>query len=104
NWLADDRPRRVLGPARDGGFWLFGANDPIPRTVWESVGYSREDTASRFVDALGGQPWKMLETLTDLDQIDDLPHVLRELAGIREVSACQRELARWLKEWIEQAA
>jgi len=101
-WLAADSPRRVLGPARDGGFWLFGANDSIPQTVWESVGYSREDTASRFIEAVGGEAWAMLETLTDLDQADDLPLVLRELTGIHTASDCHHELTSWLTEWIRQ--
>lgn len=43
----------VLGPAHDGGFWLFGGRDPLPMEMWTSVTYSRSDTAACF-----SAPWK----------------------------------------------
>ena len=47
-WCEAAEPRQVLGPARDGGFWLYGGNRTAPLAVWESVAYSVADTAARF--------------------------------------------------------
>jgi glycosyltransferase A (GT-A) superfamily protein (DUF2064 family) len=96
-WCAVATPRQALGPARDGGFWLYGANRTAPLADWEAVAYSRADTASRFraVFAAHGT-WRMLPTLTDVDQGDDLDAMRRELAGLPSPLAAQRELGVWL--------
>ncbi|MFO7762352.1 MAG: DUF2064 domain-containing protein [Wenzhouxiangellaceae bacterium] len=103
-WLIADEPRHVMGPARDGGFWLFGANRSPAVKIWESVRYSRDDTAREFIKAVNAAAWEMLEPLTDLDQAGDLPTVLRELEAVARPTECQLELARWLERRIEQAA
>ncbi|MEO7062547.1 MAG: DUF2064 domain-containing protein [Dokdonella sp.] len=69
--------RLVLGPATDGGFWLFGANLVIADEAWTCVKYSQADTALQFQRAM--QPfgvWRMLGELTDVDHVEDL-HALR---------------------------
>ena len=104
SWLTAQQPRHVLGPAHDGGFWLFGANRTRPAVVWDSVRYSRDDTAREFIKAIDAAAWEMLEALTDLDQAEDLPMVLRELQAIEAPTECQRQLAGWLEQRIAQAA
>ena len=104
HWLDADQPRHVLGPAHDGGFWLFGANRTRATAVWESVRYSRDDTAREFIQAVDASAWEMLESMTDLDQAEDLPAVLRELERIDAPSECQRRLAGWLQKRIAKAA
>lgn len=103
-WLIADEPRHVMGPACDGGFWLFGANRSPAVETWESVRYSRADTAREFIKAVNAAAWEMLEPLTDLDQAEDLPTVLRELEAVVRPTGCQLELARWLERRIERAA
>jgi len=103
-WIDSEQPRHVLGPAHDGGFWLFGANRTRDTDVWESVRYSCDTTAREFIRAIDAAGWEILEPLTDLDQADDLPAVLRELQAIDRPTACQRSLARWLQQRIDQAA
>lgn len=103
-WLDASDPRYVLGPARDGGFWLFGANRALPAATWESVRYSRDDTAQHFIAAVDAPCWEMLEPMTDLDLADDLPAVLNELESVANPSAEQRSLIRWIELQIEQAA
>ncbi len=96
-WLMDDQPRAVLGPALDGGFWLFGANRPVDEARWTGVTYSRCDTATAFRSALGNEfAWKDLEPLTDLDSCDDLTAVHAELGQIPDPLPCQIELRDWL--------
>jgi rSAM/selenodomain-associated transferase 1 len=96
-WLNKPGPRAVLGPARDGGFWLFGANRPAPEAHWTAVTYSRDDTARNFRAALGEEfVWSELEPLTDLDTADDLVPVHAELDRIAEPLACQIMIRDWL--------
>lgn len=96
--LDTDRPRQVLGPARDGGFWLFGANHRFARDAWTAVEYSRADTAERLIGTLAPDAaWEKLEPLTDLDQAADLPAVLAELKALRDPHPSQTELTEWLE-------
>lgn len=96
-WLESDAPRLALGPARDGGFWLFGSNKTIEQTRWDSVEYGREDTAARFREALEGSgEWLRLGRLSDLDRAEDVPIVAAELAALANPLPRQRALAGWL--------
>lgn len=103
-WLKSTDDRFVLGPARDGGFWLYGANRTVPTRTWEAVGYSRGDTARRLMAAIDAPCWELLARMTDLDRADDLPIVLDELKSIGEPSEAQRKLARWIELHIDRAA
>lgn len=97
DWLDHAGPRAVLGLARDGGFWLFGANRRVAEARWTSVSYSRPGTARAFRNALGeGFAWSELETLTDLDTRDDLAAVQAELGRINHPLPCQIEVHDWL--------
>ncbi|KIQ96397.1 DUF2064 domain-containing protein [Lysobacter sp. A03] len=99
-WLAppgEAEPRLSLGPASDGGFWLFGSNKLIPLPTWTRVGYSQVDTASRFRDSLDGYGrWQTLATLTDVDRADDLKPVQRALAALAGPTPAQRTLVQWM--------
>lgn len=99
-WLAapePTEPRLSLGPASDGGFWLFGSNKAIPLPAWTRVGYSQMDTASRFRDSLDGYGrWQTLLPLTDVDRAEDLKPVQRALALLAGPTAEQRTLAQWM--------
>ncbi|MDT8448976.1 MAG: DUF2064 domain-containing protein [Wenzhouxiangellaceae bacterium] len=105
DWLTGEASRSVLGPAHDGGFWLFGANHAIDAGTWDSVRYSRSDTAREFLRSVDTEcAWEMLEPLTDLDEPDDLGRVLAELRAINEPLPCQRRLIDWLAQCLERAA
>lgn len=104
SWLDAPDARHVLGPARDGGFWLFGANRSLAKATWESVTYSRCDTAARFMDAVDAPCWEFLESLTDLDQAADLPSVRDELESVTDPSPEQLALIRWIELQIGKAA
>jgi len=92
----DDTPF-VLGPALDGGFWLFGGRLPVPDAVWQSVRYSAPDTGARFLDSirpLGSV--SLTAAQLDADRADDLPVVLAALRALPDATAAQRALAEWL--------
>lgn len=70
----------VLGPARDGGYWLIGLRrgrrgiDPFTQVRWSSE-YALADTLRN----LGGRPVKLLRMLADVDDGEDWRRFQRRL-------------------------
>jgi rSAM/selenodomain-associated transferase 1 len=63
----------VIGPARDGGFYLIGLNAPMPELFLNR----RWSTPEVLQDSLRilrekGAEWALLPALSDIDTIDDL--------------------------------
>ena len=89
----------VLGPAADGGFWLFGSRAPVPAHLWHSIRYSQPHTAVELdaaLTALGGIAY--LPVLADVDTAADLITLRAALAALAEPLPQQRSLAIWLDE------
>lgn len=57
----------VVGPATDGGFYLFAAACPIPARVWTSVTYSRDDTLAQLLRHFPDEAVRRLPILSDVD-------------------------------------
>jgi glycosyltransferase A (GT-A) superfamily protein (DUF2064 family) len=87
----------VLGPAEDGGFWLFGGSRPLPREVWTRVPYSEAGTLAALEAGLARYGTvERVETLFDVDTPADF-HRLRAL--LRDADALlpeQAALAAWM--------
>jgi glycosyltransferase A (GT-A) superfamily protein (DUF2064 family) len=85
----------VLGPAKDGGFWLVGGRQPLPRAAWRDTPYSQSNTLALFTRALSqaGEHTR-LDTLVDADYSTDLPELLRELAALESPTPEQMTLCR----------
>jgi glycosyltransferase A (GT-A) superfamily protein (DUF2064 family) len=97
DWCAVAAARQVIGPARDGGFWLYAANRPSALARWEAVVYSAAETARHFRTTFADAgAWLELPTLTDVDQGDDLPAMRNELAALAAPLPSQVALATWL--------
>ncbi|MFU8820214.1 MAG: TIGR04282 family arsenosugar biosynthesis glycosyltransferase [Gammaproteobacteria bacterium] len=97
-WLTSGAPRLVMGQARDGGFWLLGANrDPAP-SDWLRAPCGRADTALGFRDAMAhlGE-WRLLPELTDVDEAQDLDAMLAELGSLEHPLPAQLRLAAWTR-------
>ncbi|MDZ7790496.1 MAG: DUF2064 domain-containing protein [Xanthomonadales bacterium] len=91
--LERDPPSRVIGPARDGGFWTFGANHVPGLPRWTRVPYSHPDTLTAFRKSIGDDTeWLDLPMLTDLDTAADMPRVAAELAALPHPLPRQKEL------------
>jgi len=91
-------PEYAMGPAADGGFWLFGGRAPVSSDVWHSVAYSRADTGARLAEALrrfGSISW--VPTLTDADEVSDLPALVSALGCLRDPLPEQASLSDWLR-------
>jgi rSAM/selenodomain-associated transferase 1 len=88
----------VIGPAADGGFYLFAGKRPLRPEVWTSVPYSQSQTTAELKKVL--QPMgrvAMLGKLTDADTDADLGPVSRELAELSYPTPGQIALLKWLK-------
>jgi uncharacterized protein len=98
-WLAAvETPRQAMGPASDGGFWLYGANRITAVERWDGVPYSQPDTAQRFRAAFEDRgDWLVLPALTDVDHAEDLAQMRRELAALTAPLPAQRSLGAWLQ-------
>lgn len=86
----------AIGPSEDGGFWLFGGRAAVPEAVWTAVAYSRDDTAERFLAALGA-PVARLPRLFDADTAAELAAVRDALAALAAPVPEQAALLRWLR-------
>ena len=98
HWLTSAQPRQVLGPASDGGFWLYGSNQATDQTHWERVSYSQTSTRRAFQEAFDGVgSWLTLATHTDVDEHTDLAQAYRELRALAHPGAKQRALCDWME-------
>ena len=100
-WL-DARDRHVLGPATDGGFWLYGSSAADPTRGWSGLPYSRPETAQRFRQAVDApaSAWQDLPQRTDLDEITDVPPVLIQLEALGQPTSAQRAMPQRLRQWL----
>jgi len=88
----------VLGPAGDGGFYLFGGRLQIEKRIWLEVPYSVESTSKRLetlLSKLGSIGH--LEALDDVDtmtNLKSLDHDLKHLGS--EATESQKTLLNWI--------
>lgn len=69
-------PKRVIVPALDGGFVLFGANTDLAGEEWSSVPYGSPGTTRHFLATVGaGLPLVEHPALPDVDEQADLSRI-----------------------------
>ena len=76
---AQETGKIVIGPAADGGFYLFAADYPIAKELWQSIEYSRADTLKNLLHLLPAKDIRSLPILSDMDEDDSLMQVIKEL-------------------------
>ncbi len=93
DFLNHEKPRLVLGPASDGGFWCVGSNFKFPIELWQSVAYSLPDTYRNFVSAFSPLAEVLnLRTLSDVDEASDLAPCHREIEALATPTIEQKVL------------
>ncbi|MGE3535701.1 MAG: TIGR04282 family arsenosugar biosynthesis glycosyltransferase [Parachlamydiales bacterium] len=88
----------VLGPASDGGFYLFGGRAPISREVWIQTPYSSDQTFQTLKASLTrlGDVGVLAE-LSDVDTVADLKNLLQN-SNKKTLNAIQMSLLRWAED------
>ena len=63
----------VIGPAKDGGFWLVGLKNPqrAPKSLFGNTRWSHPQTLADALPSLTGRV-ALLDQLSDVDTADDL--------------------------------
>lgn len=87
-----DNNNYVIGPANDGGYYLFGGNKPVELETWNKVPWSTEKTRETLENLLPIKP-AHLAFLTDVDTEDDLLPAMREMPEI--MSDEQQRIVDW---------
>jgi glycosyltransferase A (GT-A) superfamily protein (DUF2064 family) len=83
---ADTDPVAVIGPARDGGFYLLGANFASAGLSLASVEYSLPTTLEHLSELLfGSASLSWLPQLSDIDTKDDIEHVKSEITKYKDL-------------------
>lgn len=91
--------RFALGPAADGGFWLFGSNRAVATRIWTAVRYSQPHAGRDLQHAMRGLgTWHLLAQLIDVDHADDLEVARRALDDLADPTPAQLALARWMRD------
>jgi rSAM/selenodomain-associated transferase 1 len=95
--LDDPHTPLVLGPAGDGGFWLFGTRVAIPARAWRAPRYSSADTIADLRQALAPLGnIAVLPMLNDVDTPDDLLQLAQALDALPALLPAQQALRDWL--------
>jgi|TARA_B110000879_G_scaffold62786_1_gene88280 rSAM/selenodomain-associated transferase 1 len=84
----------AIGPALDGGYYLFAGKTAIDQKVWTSVKYSCATTASQLSYALPSAPVQLMR-LTDVDREEDLALLLEQLCP-----AWSNQAQLLLRDWL----
>ena len=85
----------VIGPARDGGYYLFGGRVSTEQKIWTSVPWSTSMTRERLESVLPSKPVH-LQLLTDVDTKDDLNFIAQEMP--QKLNPSQKNLIEWIGE------
>lgn len=78
----------VLGPAKDGGYYLLGLNKFTPQ-IFQDIDWSTEYVLEQTVEKMNNNQlnFQLLKTLKDIDTVDDINDDVRDIIKIAELSS-----------------
>ena len=84
-FLSSSDKRVVLGPSRDGGYYLVGANQPAPE-IFQDMHWSHSRVLAQTRDKLTSLQidYHLLPPWFDIDTADDLGHLESVLDTVLE--------------------
>jgi glycosyltransferase A (GT-A) superfamily protein (DUF2064 family) len=90
----------TIGPAIDGGYYLFASSKYIEKEIWTSIPYSQSDTLVQFEEKLNASGYRTsrINVLMDIDVINDLYTLRDTLNGFKNLSVSQKRLCMYLNE------
>lgn len=92
----------VLGPTRDGGFYLFGGTRSVEKEIWKTPTYSSPTTKRDLKTELSKiETVHELEELFDVDEYDDLLELLN-VAGELQKYECEIELLNFVRTLVNR--
>lgn len=98
DWLKPAEARQCLGPATDGGFWLYGSNRSAVAARWEALPWSQTHTAHAFRAAQAeAGAWLELPMRRDVDTVTDLDACLEALRALPAPTPAQSALRDWMQ-------
>lgn len=74
--LAGADKKAVLGPSRDGGYYLIGLNRPMPE-IFSAMSWSHDQVLAQTAARLAalGVEFRLLEPWFDIDKVEDVKHL-----------------------------
>ncbi len=90
-----DEQNYVIGPANDGGYYLFGGSNKLDKKVWKNISWSHSNTRSMLISGLPERP-VILPFLTDVDEFEDLSFMIDEMDNSNMLMP-QEILVDWVK-------
>lgn len=97
--MVENRGKAIVGPCSDGGFYLFGMENPLGESFWTHIQYSQGDTCQQLIDSLKekAQAFEILPAYGDVDVAEDLIRLKKELLENQEaLNEEQKDLLNWL--------
>lgn len=89
----------VMGPADDGGFYLFGTQICLSQEAWLKVPYSAANTSEKLLEQLEGQGTvHQLSALTDVDTVRELQMIVQEESDENALLPEQRRVLEWIRQ------
>lgn len=84
----------VLGPAKDGGYYIFAGKNPVAKDIWSLVPWSTENTLKTLLLKLPEEA-HLLRKLSDVDTLCDLNTILEEFP--EDLTDAQFNLKKWIE-------
>lgn len=88
----------IIGPALDGGFYLFASRKDFPETFWTAINYSMSVTCAEVIRAAKtfGVVYLLPDEL-DVDTVEDLIQLAQVLSKRSSLSKLERTLYDWIR-------